>query len=103
MVEVLLRLLDPASPADALISPSLPLRRAAPLVGVPILTRVMAAADGLARAVLGPLLPADPPSALKAADHRRVGIERRCATSERISLAEVPKSICEHTSIEQST
>jgi hypothetical protein len=71
-------------------SPPLPPRRANPLAHVPLLTRAAAMADGLARGFLGPLIPADPPSALKAANHRRVAPERRCATSERISLAEVP-------------
>jgi hypothetical protein len=102
MVEVLLSLLDPKAAglptngtnrqATALAPqppPPLPPRRANPLAGVPLLTRAAAMADGLARGILGPLIPADPPSALKAADHRRVGPERRCATSERIPLAEV--------------
>ena len=95
LVDVLFRLLDsaaPNAPAGAPLPqppPPPPPRRAKPLAGMPLSARASAALAGAARGLAGVLLPADPPSALKAVDHRRVGPARRCATSDCISLDEV--------------
>ena len=85
LVDVLFRLLD----SNGKSPPPLPLRRDNPLASLPLSARVAAALGGTARGLLGPLLPADPPSALKATDHRQVGTARRCATTARIPLEEV--------------